>query len=265
MTLLAFTRAVSPRLADCQLTHLPRQPFDMPRAIAQHAGYEAALAAAGAEVHRLPPLDDFPDGVFVEDTAVILGDHAIITRPGAKARAGETASTAAGLGGALTLHHMTEGHLDGGDVLLIGRDFIIGTSSRTNRAGIAAFAALAEPLNYTVTAAALKGALHLKTAVTFAGADAAGDPVLLHNPAWVDAALFPGTVPLAVDPAEPFAANVLRVGDTLVVAAGAPRTRDRLASRGFHIVEIATDELQKAECGLTCMSLIVGDATRPLA
>ncbi len=252
----AFTRAVSPRLADCQLTHLARQRFDIPRAVAQHAGYEAALAAAGATIIRLPALDDFPDGVFVEDTAVILGDHAIITRPGAAARAAETASTAAGLAGQLTLHPMTSGHLDGGDVLLIGHDFTIGTSSRTDAAGIAAFAALAQPLGYTVTAVALKGALHLKTAVTFAGADAAGDPVLLFNPAWVDAALFPGTLPLAIDPGEPFAANVLRVGNTLVVAAGTPRTRDRLAARGFAVVEIATDELQKAECGLTCMSLL---------
>ncbi len=265
MNLTAFTRAVSPRLAECQLTHLQRQPFDMPRAVAQHAGYEAVLAAAGATIRRLPALDDFPDGVFVEDTAVMLGDHAIITRPGAAARAGETASTADGLGGALTLHRMAGGHLDGGDVLLIGRAFTIGTSSRTDGAGIAAFTALAEPLGYTVTPAALKGALHLKTAVTFAGHDAAGDPVLLYNPAWVDPALFPGTVPLAVDPAEPFAANVLRVGGTLVVAAGTPRTRDRLAVRGFRIVEIETDELQKAECGLTCMSLIVDRVPLPLA
>ncbi len=257
MTRLAFTRAVSPRLAECQLTHLARQPFDVPRAIAEHAAYEAAVAAAGATLIRLAALDDHPDGVFVEDTAVIAGDHAIITRPGAAARAGETVSTAAGLAPHMPLLTMAAGHLDGGDVLRIGRHFTIGTSSRTTREGIAAFAALVVPLGFTVGPAALTGALHLKTAVTFAGHDAAGDPLLLHNPAWVDAALFPGTLPLAVDPAEPFAANVVRIGGTLIMAAGTPRTRDALMARGFVVVEVDVRELQKAECGVTCMSIVV--------
>src|SRR5262245_25588801 len=94
---LAFTRQVSPRLADCALTHLDRQPIAFDRAVEQHAAYEQALAVAGFDVRRLPPLDDHPDGVFVEDTAILLGEHAVITRPGTPSRFEEVHSTAAAL------------------------------------------------------------------------------------------------------------------------------------------------------------------------
>src|SRR5918993_3826490 len=94
---LAFTRAVSPRIAECALTHLDRQPIDPVRAAEQHATYEQALRDAGFDVIRLPELADDPDAVFVEDTAVLLGEHAVITRPGTASRVGETESTAAGL------------------------------------------------------------------------------------------------------------------------------------------------------------------------
>ena len=250
----AFTRAVSPRIADCQLTHLERVPIDPASAARQHAAYEQALSGAGYEIVRLPDLPQDPDAVFVEDTALILGNHAIITRPGAASRIGETASTADGLAGHFELHHIRSGYLDGGDVLRIGRRMYVGLSTRTDPAGVEALAAAALPLGYKVTVAEAGACLHLKTGATFAGHDAAGDPVLIYDPGSIDPAQFADVLPLAV--AEPSAANCLRAGDRLILPAGNPGTADLLRGRGFNVVELDVSELQKAEAGVTCMSLI---------
>ena len=172
---IAFTRAVSPRLADCELTHLQRTPIDVAKADAQHSAYERALEQAGYDVVRLPALPDHPDGVFVEDTALILDGHAVILRPGAASRAAETSSTADGLAGHFDLHHVTDGHVDGGDVLRIGRMLYVGLSTRTDARGIAALREIARPIGFDVVQAALKDCLHLKTGATLAGADRDGD------------------------------------------------------------------------------------------
>jgi dimethylargininase len=245
----AYTRAVSPRLAECQLTHLDRTPIDAAKAAKQHAAYEDALAAAGFEIVRLPELADDPDAVFVEDTAVLLDDHAIITRPGAASRIGEIESTAAGLASDFELHRIERGHVDGGDVLRIGRRIYVGRSTRTDAEGIIALASLAKPLGFEVVQAELRDCLHLKTGATSAGLD-----VLLYGPHAVDPAQFAGVEPFAVD--EPAAANCVRAGDHLILPAGNPRTAERLRTRGFTIVEVDVTELQKAEAGVTCMSLI---------
>jgi dimethylargininase len=250
----AFTRAVSPRLSECQLTHLHRVPIDAATAAAQHSAYESALRDAGFEIVRLPELAEDPDGVFVEDTALLLGEHAVITRPGAPSRIGETASTAAGLAGHFELHRIERGFLDGGDVLRIGRTLYVGLSSRTDADGIASLAALAEPLGYAVVRAELRDCLHLKTGATFAGLDPSGAPLLLYSPASVDPAQFAGVQPLAVE--ESAAANCIRAGETVILPAGNPRTAALLGERGFHVVKVDVSELQKAEAGVTCMSLI---------
>ncbi len=132
----AFTRAVSPRLPECQLTHLQRAPIDAARAAEQHAAYERALVDAGFEIVRLPELADDPDAVFVEDTALLLGEHAVITRPGAASRIGEIDSTAAGLSDVFEIHRIERGHVDGGDVLRIGQRLYVGLSTRTDADGI---------------------------------------------------------------------------------------------------------------------------------
>ena len=253
---IAYTRALSPRLAECELTHLEAVPIDLARAGAQHEAYERALAGAGFAIVRLPPLPGHPDGVFVEDTALILGGHAIITRPGAASRAGETASTAAALASDLTLHSLARGTLDGGDVLRIGDTLYVGRSGRTSDAGIAALAEVAGPLGYAVVAVEAKGCLHLKTAATFAGHDAAGAPVLVFHPAWISPAQFREVEPLAIHPDEPNGANVLRAGGRLFVSSEAPRTAEMLAARGFDVALLDVSELHKAESGLTCCSLL---------
>jgi dimethylargininase len=250
----AFTRKVSPRLAECQLTHLERVPIDASKAARQHLAYELELADAGFDIVRLPELADDPDAVFVEDTALILGEHAVITRPGAASRIGETESTAAGLSGEFRLHRIESGFLDGGDVLRIGRTLYVGLSSRTDAAGINSLSELVSPLGYRVVKTELRDCLHLKTGATFAGPDATGTPVLIFNECSVDPRQFEGAEPVAVD--EPQAANCVRANDRLILPLGNPRTAERLSKRGFHIVEVDVSELQKAEAGVTCMSLI---------
>ncbi|MEA3013309.1 MAG: dimethylargininase [Sphingomonadales bacterium] len=245
---IAFTRAVSPRLAECETTQAGR--VDVARAIEQHAAYERALAVAGLEIRRLPPLDDFPDAVFVEDNALLLGEHAIILRPGAPSRAGETRSTAAVLARAFTVHRLGAGHVDGGDVLRIGRKLYVGLSSRTDRAGVQALAGAVSPLGYDVIPVPVAGGLHLKSAATCV------DGALVHNPDWVSAALFADVEPVAVAPGEALGGNVLLAGKTLLAAADSPRTAEMLAARGFAVVRLDISEMRKADAALTCMSLI---------
>lgn len=253
---LAFTRKVSPRIVDCALTHLERQPIDAARAAEQHAAYEQALADAGYDLIRLPDLAEDPDAVFVEDTAILLGEHAIITRPGAASRFEEIHSTAEGLEPYFTVHRLGSGTLDGGDVLKIGKTLYVGQSNRTDIEGTKALAAIAASLGYRSIPVDLGRCLHLKTAVTFAGPDRDGRPTLLGNPEWVDPANFGDMASITVATDEPFAANVVRLHDRLIMAAGSPQTAAKLRDRGFHVVEVDVSELQKAEAGGTCMSLI---------
>ena len=250
----AFTREVSPKLAECQLTHLQRVPIDASKAARQHSAYERELVAAGLKVVRLPELSHDPDAVFVEDTALLLGDHAVITRPGAASRIGETDSTAAGLADEFQLHRIDSGFLDGGDVIRIGRTLYVGLSSRTDAAGIGNLSELVSPLGYDVVKAELRDCLHLKTGATFVGPDGAGTPVLIFNEHCIDPRQFEGVEPLAVE--EPAAANCVRAKDRLILPMGNPRTASLLRERGFQLVEVDVSELQKAESGLTCMSLI---------
>jgi dimethylargininase len=250
----AFTRAVSPRLPECQLTHLQRVPIDAAKAAEQHAAYEQALSDAGFEIIRLPELRDDPDAVFVEDTALLLDEHAVITRPGAASRIGETESTAMGLAGKFEIHRIERGYIDGGDVLRIGKRLYVGLSTRTNAEGLKALEDIATPIGFEVVKAELRDCLHLKTGATFAGSDASGSLVLLYDEASVDPGQFHGVEPLRV--LERPAANCVLSGERLILPAGNPRTAALLRDRGFHVIEVDVSELQKAEAGVTCMSLI---------
>ena len=249
---IAVTRSVSPSLARCELTHLAREPIDAARAAAQHAAYEETLAALGATVVHAPPAPDLPDAVFVEDTAVVLDEVAVMTRPGAASRAAETEGVVSVLSSYRFLRSMTApATLDGGDVLQVGRTLYVGRSRRTNDAGIAQLESFVAPLGYRVAPVAFSQCLHLKSAVT-----ALGDDLLLLNPAWVPASAFSGLHAVSVDAREPHAANVLRVGDAVVCASQYPRTCELLTARGLRVVPIDTRELAKAEGALTCCSLL---------
>jgi dimethylargininase len=212
----------------------------------------AALEAAGAVVAVLPGDPGLADCAFVEDCAVILPELSVVCTPGAVSRRAETAAVAAALPGDRPRRALARGTLDGGDVLVAGRRIFVGRSSRTTSEGIDALGELAAPLGYEVSAIPVAGALHLKTAVT-----ALDDQTLLINPDWVEAAAFPGFETLTIDPREPFSANTLTVGGTLIVQAEAPRTAERLACAGWSPTAVAISEFAKAEAGLTCLSLIV--------
>jgi dimethylargininase len=251
--IVAITRSVSSSIARCELTYLARAPIDFARAVAQHARYEAALAALGCTVVWLPEAPDLPDAVFVEDAAVVLDRIAVVTRPGAASRRPETASVAAELARWRALRTIeAPGTLDGGDVLRVGARLFVGRTGRSNADGIAQLARFAAEDGLEVVPVEVRGCLHLKSA---ASEFAPGR--LLVQPEWLDLAPFAGLDLLPVDPSEPSAANVLRVGPGLLVAAAYPRTRARIEAEGIAVQTVDASELAKAEGALTCCSLIV--------
>lgn len=252
VTRIALTRDVSPRLALCELTHLSRESIDLDRARAQHLAYEDVLRSLGCDVRRLAPEPDLPDAVFVEDTAVLFAELAVITRPGAESRRAEVRSVADALGGHRALVRIEEpATLDGGDVLVMGRTVFVGLSTRTNREGVAQLATALLPFGYSILPLAVDSCLHLKTAVT-----RVGPSTVLLNPAWVDAGAFRGFERIEVHPDDPWGANALEVGPGVVHAAAFPRTRERLLRRGIDVRTVDVSELAKAEGGVTCCSLV---------
>jgi len=218
----------------------------------EHALYERCLDQLGCRVQHLPDTPDLPDSVFVEDTAVVFDDLAVIARPGARSRRPEVPSVVEALRPHRRLAFIeAPGTLDGGDVLVTPGTAYVGISGRTNAAGARQLAALLTPLGMQVETVDVTGCLHLKSAVT-----PAGDRLLVLNPSWVDRAIFSTFDVIEIDPSEPFAANVLRAGGRVMCAAEHPRTRARLDAAGISTLSVPAGELAKAEGGLTCGSLI---------
>ncbi len=250
---IAVTRGVSPSIGQCELTHLSRQEIDVNRARSQHAQYENLLIDLGCKVRRLPEDPKLPDSVFVEDTAVVLDDAALITRPGAVLRRNETQSVAEVLKEYRSIVQITDpGTLDGGDVLRIGRTLYVGNSVRSNIPGIKQLMEIVAPYGYDVEVVKVEGCLHLKSAVSLVG-----EQTLLINRSWVDVNCFGGPIEfIDIDPGEPFAANALLVGNELAYPQSFPLTRRRLESKGIGVRVVDVSELQKAEGALTCCSLI---------
>jgi len=231
--LIALTRAVPPSIVHCELSHLERVPIDVDRAVAQHDEYERVLAEVGCQVQRIAPEPEMPDSVFVEDTAVVLDDVAIITRPGAESRRGETRSMAAALKPYRELAYIEDpGTLDGGDVLRLGDTLYVGLSARTNEEAIRQLRRFTRVVAVPVTKC-----LHLKSAVT-----ELADRTLLINKQWIDPAYFAGFELIEAEQA-----NALRIGDAVIYPGEIP---------GFNVHPVPMDELAKAEGGVTCCSVI---------
>jgi dimethylargininase len=250
---IALTRAVPDSLAACELTHLPRLPIDVRLARTQHAAYEQLLASLGCEVERLPAAHGHPDSVFVEDAAIVLDELAIVARPGAPSRRGETASVLTALAAYRRPAFITApATVDGGDVLRLGRTIHVGVGGRTSDEGVRQLPDLAGPYGYGVRPVEVSGCLHLKSAVT-----AVAPGVVLANPVWVDVAQLDASRVLEVDPTEPAAANALWIGEAIVCAAAYPRTAARLEGAGLRVRLVDVSELAKAEAGVTCCSVIV--------
>ncbi len=250
--LIAITRLVSRSIVNCELTHLERVPIDLERARLQHHAYEETLRGLGVEVHSLPEEPELPDSVFVEDTAIVLDECAVLARPGAASRRPETESIAQALTPYRKLFTIqAPGTLDGGDVLTVGKAIFVGLSSRSNRSAIDQMQAFLAPFGYTVKGVQVTGCLHLKSAVTQVRAD-----TLLVNPAWVDKANFPGMKFIEIDPSEQYAANAMMVGGTVLTQPAYPKTRARLEAAGISPLLVEESELGKAEGALTCCALI---------
>jgi dimethylargininase len=250
--LTAISRAVSPAIVNCELTFVARQLIDLEKARVQHRAYELLLETLGARVHSLPAEPDLPDSMFVEDPAIVLDELAVIMPLGTAARRREAISLAAALAKFRRLEYVTlPGTMEGGDILRVGRKVFAGLSSRTNAEGIRQLAAILAPYNYEVVAVPVMGCLHLKSAVTYIGRY-----TMLANRAWFDSAPLAGFEWIDVDPEEPHAANALEVGGTVIFPTSFPRTRVRIEACGCRVTPLDISELQKAESGLTCSSLI---------
>jgi dimethylargininase len=254
--LFALVREPSASLPLCELSYVHRSPIDLEAARAEHAGYCAALRAAGAEVRVLPALDHLPDATFVEDTAIVVDEVAVLGKLGVESRVAEVEAIAGALERYRRVRHLdqTGATLEGGDVLRIGRTVYIGRSGRTNDAGIEAFRSILEPLGYRPRVVPVQGCLHLKTACS-----SAGDGIVVLNPSWVSSNFFEqdGLSVVPVASSEPWAANVLRVADTLLIPAGNRATARQLRVTGLDPSEVEIGEFQKAEAGLTCLSLLI--------
>jgi dimethylargininase len=250
--MFAIVRAPSPAISRCALTFLERRPIDFGLAIRQHEAYVTALEEAGLTVQILPPAADLPDAVFVEDTAVVLDECAVLTRPGIDSRRPEVEAIAATIDAFRpTFRIQAPGTLEGGDVLRVGRTLFVGQTPRTNAEGTRQLAELLEPHAYEVIPVVPHGCLHLKSAVTYVGHE-----TVLVNPDWVDVDVFSRWQCVPIAPEEPFAANALLTGEIVHVAASAPLTRRKLNALGFTTREIDTSEFEKAEAALTCLSLV---------
>lgn len=250
---IAITRELSPRFSECEITHIERTPIDLDLARRQHHEYKAALKRLGCQMIELPAEPDLPDSVFVEDTAFILPEVAVITRPGADSRKPETESIIRALSPLIDLVHVrAPATIDGGDVLVLDKNIFVGLSTRSNREAIDQLNELLQGYGYTVKGIETRGCLHLKSAVT-----RLDERTLLMNPAWVDPCHFVGFDLLEIDPAEPFAANCLPVGGSVLFPAAFPKTRARLEKHGCTVTTVDVSELAKAEGAVTCCSLIL--------
>lgn len=252
--MIAITRAISESFVRALAAVPPDPPIDVARARAQHAAYRAALAAAGAQVIVLPADEEYPDGCFVEDTAVVAGGVALMTRPGAPSRRGEGAAVAAALGRHAELAAMeAPATLDGGDCLRLGRTIYIGRSARTNAAGVARAAEVFGPRGLEVVAVELPpDVLHLKCVCAPLG----DDRVLVARGA-LPAGTFGGAAVIEAPAEEGYAANAVAIGDAVVMSEGFPRTQEALARAGFAVQAVPTTEVRKADGALTCLSILV--------
>jgi dimethylargininase len=249
---VALVRRPGSQLACGQVIQPRPEPIDLGRALAQHAAYREALAAAGWRVVEAPPADDQPDATFVEDTAVVVGTRVLLTRPGHPSRAGEVDSVAKTLAelGVPTVGLPPGCRLDGGDMLTVGRTVYIGLSARTDKAAAEAVTALLGGDGWQVRPVPVTGCLHLKTAVT-----ALPDGTLFGKPEWVDAAALGAPVLPAPEPA---GTGLLRLGGNLVgVSAAAPRTAELLAARGLEPVVLDVGEFEALDASPSCLSVLL--------
>lgn len=252
----AITRDVNDNLGSCELTFLPRVAIDVSLARQQHLEYQSVLTSLGCDIINVATEPGLPDSVFIEDTALVLDELAIMCRPGAASRRAEVPGVADVLRQYRVLETIgSPGTLDGGDLLRVGNVVYAGLSTRSNRDGIEQLRHICAEFGYSVEPVTTANCLHLKSAVTLVAPD-----TLLINPDWVDRSVFRNVELIEVDEREPEAANALLLGEGIVYSSSFTRTLDKLTRRGLSVTPVDVSELQKAEGAVTCCSLILPTA-----
>lgn len=250
--LIALTHEISPEINKCELSFINRTPIDFTLAVAQHEKYCDMLREEGLTVIEMSMNSEYPDSTFVEDTAVVVDELAVMANMGAETRRGEVTGVESELKKYRDIFHIKHpATLDGGDVLKVGRDIYVGITPRTNNLGAESLASALRPLGYNVIPATVKDCLHFKSACT-----AIDNQTLLVNSDWIDLNEFEGFKIINIDESEPWAGNTLRINNTVCIHAGFMKTAELLQESGFSVKTIDISELIKAEAGLTCSSII---------
>lgn len=253
-----FTRAIvrppSENFADGLTTAALGRP-DYKLACAQHKSYCQTLERCGLELIRLDPDERHPDATFVEDTAVLIAQGAVLARPGATSRQGEVATVAATLKKFYPRSSSISepGTVDGGDVCEAGNHFFIGISRRTNQAGARQLAELLKPFGYTISFVDIRGVpgiLHLKSGIAWVG-----DRRLVVIRELCEQPEFRDFDIITTPSGEEYAANLVLSNEFVLVADGFPRTEQMLQARGYRTIAVAMSEFQKMDGGLSCLSL----------
>lgn len=224
--------------------------IDVQRAAQQHKDLVSLLASLVDEIQLIEVSEEHPDGCFVEDTALLIGDLAVMTRPGAQTRRGEVGQVEAVLAESMQVAHLEAGSLDGGDVMRCGNTFFVGQSSRTNEAGLDSLRAICTPLGMSCVGVCVSGGLHLKSVCTMVD-----EATMVALMPFIDKGFFEEHGIRVLEVQEPEGANVLPVGEVVLVSAAAPKTQALLEREGFKTRGVDVSELHKADGALTCLSL----------
>jgi len=255
-TFKAITRGVSRSIRECELTYRSREHIDYEKAASQLERYCQLLRKWDVDLLTMPANDTYPDGCFVQDTAIILDEVCVMASMGAEARRGEVSEVERMVSRFRSIQHIiAPATLDGGDVVQFGKRLFVGLSSRTNARGIAALSQIVELFGYTVVPVTVNGGLHLTT-----GCGIVNDETVLLNPRWLDASAFKGLRQLHVPEEEPWAANTIRVDNAVCLEEEAPRTVDLVQPHAGSIDTLDISEFRKAEGSLSCLSLIYKEA-----
>lgn len=223
---------------------------DFKKALEQHSAYCEALKGCGLELIVLEPDERFPDGCFVEDTAIVTSEVAVITRPGAETRLGEEAEISETLSKFRKIETVNiPGNLDGGDVLRVENHFFIGISSRTNRDGARQLTAILSKYGYTASETEVGEGLHLKSGIAYLGKG-----YFIWETGYSQIACSSGSIVL--DQEETYSANCLAINDFLLIPRGFPKSRMKIVELGYNIIELEMSEFRKMDGGLTCLSLL---------
>ena len=250
--LIAITREVNAAIGSCELTFLPRVKIDTGVVLQQHQQYQTVLSSLGCEVVTVSTEPGLADSVFIEDTAIVLDEIAVLCRPGAESRRPEVAGVESVLQEYRTIASIQPpGTLDGGDLLRIGKVIYAGLSTRSNQSGIEQLCSIVADYGFSVKTVETTKCLHLKSAVSEVAPGS-----LLINSDWISRAAFGECELIDVDREEPHAANALLVGRSVIYPSSFPHTREKLETRGINVIPVDMSELQKAEGAATCCSLI---------